>query len=75
MEASTAHRRQPLTAGEKDKSLAALHAPRGESAQVLDHAASGLMQVGVGSHSECAARIHRVQCPNAGALIRQEQRS
>ena len=73
----TAHGRQPVIGGDKSKSLAALHAPRGESAQVLDHAATGLLQRGVGSHSECAAGIHHQygQCPDAGACIRQEQRS
>jgi hypothetical protein len=77
MEGSTAHRRQPVFNGDKVKYLAALHAPRGKSAQVLDHAATGLLQVGVGSHSECAARIQhqRGQCPDASARIRQEQRS
>jgi hypothetical protein len=76
MEGSTAHRRQPVFSGDKAKYLAALHA-RGESAQVLDHAATGLLQVGVGSHSECAASIQhqRGQCPDASARIRQEQRS
>jgi hypothetical protein len=75
MQGSTVHKRQPVFSGDKAKSLAALHAPRGESGQVLDHAATGLVQVGVGSHSECPARIHQGQWPDTGACIRQEQRS
>lgn len=75
MQGSTAHKRQPVFSGDKAKSLASLHAPRGESGQVLDHAATGLLQVGVGSHSECAVRIHHGQCADASARIRQEQRS
>jgi hypothetical protein len=75
MEGSTATRRQPVASGDKAKYVAALHAPRGESAHLLDHAATGLLQVGVGSHSECASRIHQGRCPDASSCIRQEQRS
>jgi hypothetical protein len=77
MQGSTATRRQPVANGDKAKYVAALHAPRGESAQLLDHAATGLLQVGVGSHTECGARIRQQQgqSPDASARIRQEQRS
>ena len=77
MEGRIAPRRQPVFRGDRAKHVAALHAPRGESAQVLDHAVTGLLQVGVGSHTECAARIlhQHGQCPDASARIRQEQRS
>jgi hypothetical protein len=77
MEGSAATRRQPVACGEKAKHHPFPHASREEWGYVLDHATTGLLQVGVGSHSECAARIQhqRGQCPDASARIRQEQRS
>jgi hypothetical protein len=79
MEGSTATRRQLATDGEKAKCHPAPHASRGEANHSANHVTTGLLQVGVGSRSECAARIQHQhehgQCADASARIRQEQRS
>lgn len=77
MEGSAATRRQPVPCAAKAKHQPSVHSSRGDEAYVLDHAATGLLQVGIGSRSECAARIqHKTgHGPDAAARIRQEQRS